>query len=173
MENIKIRNVSIKDYAHVQAIGRETFYETFAQSNSEDDMQKYLSDSFNDEKVKAELSSPESLFYIAWQNDTSIGYLKINFGDAQTEIQSLHSLEIERIYVKPLYHGKKIGQLLYEKALAIALQKGKKSIWLGVWNQNSRAIRFYEKNGFVAFDKHSFLVGKDEQTDIMMQKILS
>lgn len=165
--------VSIEDYKSVQLIGRETFYETFAESNSEEDMQKYLSDSFSDNQVKAELSNKESLFFIAWEDNTPIGYLKINIGEAQTELQDPLALEIERIYVKATHHGKKIGQKLYDKAFEIAEQTNKKSIWLGVWEENPRAIRFYEKNGFVAFDKHIFRMGKDEQTDIMMRKILA
>lgn len=58
---------------------------------------------------------------------------------------------------------------MYEKAISIALQKNAEYIWLGVWEENPRAIRFYEKNGFLEFDKHIFKLGDDEQTDIMMK----
>ncbi|WP_139145003.1 MULTISPECIES: GNAT family N-acetyltransferase [Sphingobacterium] len=70
------------------------------------------------------------------------------------------------------YHGKKVGQILYEKALEIALKKKSIYVWLGVWEENPRAIKFYKKNGFVEFDKHTFVLGEDEQTDILMKKIL-
>lgn len=79
------------------------------------------------------------------------------------------ALEIERIYVLSEYHGKRIGQLLYEKAMQIAKQSNADYIWLGVWEENPRAISFYKKNGFVEFDKHIFKLGDDEQTDIMMK----
>ena len=62
-----------------------------------------------------------------------------------------------------------MGQLLFEKALAIAKQKKVDFIWLGVWEENHRALRFYTKNGFVAFDSHIFLMGDEAQTDIMMK----
>lgn len=172
MEQLIIREASAEDFKAVQLIGRETFFETFAQSNTEADMNKYLAESFSDEKVKTELSNPDSLFFIAWDGEKSVGYLKVNLGKAQTELQDETSLEIERIYVKSLYHGKKVGQLLYEKALEIAQLYKKSSIWLGVWEANPKAIRFYEKNGFVAFDKHIFKMGEDEQIDIMMRKVL-
>jgi diamine N-acetyltransferase len=74
--------------------------------------------------------------------------------------------------VKSTYHGKKVGQLLYNKALEIAKRQKKSLIWLGVWEENPKAIRFYEKNGFVAFDKHIFKFGEDEQTDVMMKKVI-
>jgi ribosomal protein S18 acetylase RimI-like enzyme len=101
-----------------------------------------------------------------------IGYFKVNFGDAQTELQDKNSLEIERIYVSKDFHGKKVGQILYDKALEIAKTKKLDYVWLGVWEQNLRAVQFYKKNGFVEFDKHIFKFGNEDQTDLMMKKDL-
>ena len=98
-----------------------------------------------------------------------IGYLKINVGQAQTELKDEQALEIERIYVLQQYHGKKVGQLLFEKAIAMAHQMSKSYVWLGVWEENRRALQFYKKNGFIEFDQHIFKLGDDEQTDIMMK----
>lgn len=172
MNEIVIKRASLEDIKTIQVIGKETFFETFAESNTEEDMKKYLEDNFSEEKVKSELNNPDSEFFIAFEDNFPIGYLKLNNGNAQTESQEENSIEIERIYVKSAYYGKKIGQLLYDKALQVARDKNKSSIWLGVWEENPRAIRFYEKNGFVAFGKHIFKMGDDEQTDIMMQKLL-
>lgn len=72
-----------------------------------------------------ELNNPDSQFFIAYEAGEPIGYLKVNSGKAQTELQDEASLEIERIYVKSAHHGKKVGQLLYDKALEIALQERK------------------------------------------------
>lgn len=172
MEYIQVKRATIDDLYIVQRIGRETFFETFADSNTEDDMKKYLDESFSDQRIAKELDTPDSLFYIAWENDIPVGYLKINTGIAQTEEQDEKALEIERIYVKSSHHGKKVGQLLYEKALELAQEQHNSYLWLGVWEKNPRAIRFYEKNGFVAFDKHIFKMGDDEQVDVMMKKDL-
>lgn len=169
---VVVSETSLKDLKAVQLIARETFFETFAEVNTEADMNKYLEGNFSDEKIGAELSNPDSLFFIAWEGENAIGYLKVNSGQAQTELQDQSSLEIERIYVKNAYHGKKVGQLLYEKALEIARFQNKSQLWLGVWEENPKAIRFYEKNGFVAFDKHIFKFGEDEQIDVMMKKVL-
>ena len=172
MEQLIIRPASISDLGLVQQIGRETFYETFAESNSESDMQKYLDKSFNAEKIASELINPDSHFFLAMEGQTPIGYLKLNTGPAQTDIRDNAAIEIERIYVKSNFHGKKVGQLLYDKALETALALEKEYIWLGVWEENPKAIRFYEKNGFEAFDTHVFVVGTDEQIDILMKKRL-
>ncbi|WP_421940112.1 GNAT family N-acetyltransferase [Pedobacter sp.] len=173
MNEIKLSLPVVDDYQVVQSIGRETFYEAFASQNPEGVMQEYLSTSFSDKKIKTELANKESQFFIAWDNDLPVGYLKINTGNAQTELLGPDALEIERIYVKATHQGKKIGQLLFDKALEVARQKQKKTVWLGVWEENLKAIRFYEKNGFVAFDKHIFHLGDEAQTDIMMRKTLS
>src|SRR5215217_1300828 len=124
MNQIIIRKASLEDLASLQQISRETFFETFAEANTEADMKKYLAENFRDEKMTAELNNPESQFFIAWDDQSPVGYLKINSGQAQTELKDSSSLEIERIYVKNAYHGKKVGQILYEKSLEVArLQK--------------------------------------------------
>lgn len=173
MNTIAIRKAELSELAVVQAIARATFLETFAATNTEADMQHYLTEKFSDAAISAELSHPNSSFFIAWSDEAPIGYLKINTGPAQTEPQGDTTLEIERIYVRNAYHGKKVGQRLYEQALASARQQNKTQLWLGVWEENPKAIRFYEKNGFVAFDKHIFQLGADQQTDILMRKVLA
>ncbi len=169
---ITLTKASPEDLTTIQTLGKKTFYETFAPYNTEESIQEYLEKSFTPEKMEKELNNPDSQFFIAWENDLPVGYLKVNTGSAQTELQGDEALEIERIYVKAEYHGKKVGQLLYEKALNVAKELYKSWIWLGVWEENKKAIRFYEKNGFIAFDQHIFRMGEEEQTDIMMKKIL-
>ena len=169
MNNILIRKVTFHDLSTLQQIGKKTFAETFASENSEENMKAYLEKGFSVEKLESELADKNSEFYFAILDDEVNGYLKINFGETQTEIKDENSLEIERIYVLQEFHGKKVGQQLYDKAMEIAEKKNVDYVWLGVWEKNPRAIRFYEKNGFVPFDKHVFKLGDDEQTDIMMK----
>lgn len=169
MKSIDIKKVTLNNIDQLQHISRQTFYETFSAGNSEQNMTKYLNEGFSIEKLTAELSDNNSEFYFAVLDNNVIGYLKLNFGQSQTELQDEKALEIERIYVLKEFHGKKVGQLLYDKAIQIARQKNADYVWLGVWEENPRAINFYKKNGFVEFDKHIFKLGDDEQTDIMMK----
>lgn len=164
-----IKPIGIQEIAQLQTIGRQTFAETFSESNSAQNMANYLEEAYSHEKLSAELKDPNSLFYFAMYENEVIGYLKLNFGASQTELKDNTALEIERIYVAKAFHGKKIGQLLYDKAIEVAKVKMVEYIWLGVWEENHRAINFYTKNGFVAFDKHIFVLGEDAQTDIMMK----
>lgn len=168
-----IEKVSPSDLESLQEIARATFYETFSVFNSEEDMRHYLEHDFSAEKLLAQIDNPGSEFYFARIDHEIAGYLKVNTGDAQTERQPGNTFEIERIYVSSHFHGKQVGQLLCEKAIELALDKKADFIWLGVWENNPRAIRFYEKNGFVPFGKHLFRLGDDEQTDVLMRKVLS
>ncbi|WP_080779192.1 GNAT family N-acetyltransferase [Chryseobacterium phocaeense] len=172
MTAIIINKASLEDLETIKEIGIQTFSETFAESNPEEAMKTYLEQSFNTEKLKSELNNLDSHFYLAWEEDVPVGYLKLNSGAAQTELQDKTALEIERIYVKKSHHGQKVGQLLYDQALETAKNLNKSYLWLGVWEKNLRAIKFYEKNGFEVFGNHTFRLGDDEQTDLMMKKIL-
>jgi len=169
MNSIIISRVGVNDVEQLQAISRTTFAQTFDEHNDAEDMKAYLDTSFAIDKLITEIINPNSEFYFAIDNEIIIGYLKINTGSAQTENKDTNAFEIERIYVDQAYLGKKIGQLLFEKAIDLAKVKKASYVWLGVWEENHRALAFYKKNGFIPFDKHIFKLGNDEQTDIMMK----
>jgi ribosomal protein S18 acetylase RimI-like enzyme len=166
---INIEKIDVSNLHELQIVGRQTFLETFSNGNTEEDMNKYLAEKFSIEQLSNELSNPNSEFYFAKIEKQVVGYLKLNFGQAQTEDNNQDGVEIERIYVLKQYHGRKVGQVLYNKALEIAKEKKADYVWLGVWDKNPRAIRFYEKNGFIEYDKHVFVLGIEKQTDIMMK----
>lgn len=136
-------------------------------------MLSYLNRQFSEAQLLTELNDNNSTFYFALQEDQVTGYLKLNSGAAQTELKEEHGVEIERIYVLKIFQQKQIGQMLLAKAIQFARKKNAAYIWLGVWENNTQAIRFYNKNGFVEFDRHLFLLGEDRQTDIMMKLALS
>lgn len=172
MYPIEIRKVTIFHLEEIQKISIQTFKETFASVNTPENIANYLQESFNTEQLTGELNNANSQFYIAYLEAEVVGYLKINFVDAQTEAISENALELQRIYVLQNFHGKNIGQLLLDQVKKIAQDTGVDFIWLGVWEENHRALHFYTKNGFVVFDKHDFIMGNDKQTDLLMQLIL-
>ena len=169
MSKIEINKASILELETIQKISIQTFTDTFAAVNTAENMMNYIRDNFNLEKISSEINNPDSAFYIAIFENETVGYLKINFGNAQTEKQKENTLEIHRIYVLETFHGKKVGQLLLDEAIKIAQETDIDSIWLGVWEENHKALRFYTKNGFVEFDKHIFILGDEVQTDLLMQ----
>jgi len=166
---LQIRKTGIADLEELQRLSRQTFVDAFGTVNTDEDMQSYLSEKFNTEKLREELLNPGSEFYFALMESMVIGYLKINTGNVQTELRDPRGVEIERIYVLRTHQGKQVGQQLLDFALQLARARKAGYVWLGVWEKNEGAIRFYQRNGFIAFNKHSFFLGLDKQTDIMMK----
>ena len=172
LSTLYIREATLADVSKLAAIGRMTFVETFSETNTKEDMTRYVQKAFNRDQVKAELEEEGTIFLMAYDRDTLAGYAKLRTGHEPEELKGQKAIEIQRIYVRNSFIGKKIGRTLMEECLKIANQKDYEVAWLGVWEYNPRAIRFYEQWGFEKFGKHSFLLGFDEQTDILMKVIL-
>lgn len=166
--NIKI---CTKDMlADLQYLCRTTFAETFSDANSEEDMQKFLDESYSSEKLSAELANSESVTYIAYQNAVPLGYLKLNMGNAQTEKCLDNSLEIQRIYILKSAKGHGIGSAFMQIAEDFAREKKLSTIWLGVWEHNEPAKKFYKSKEYEKFSQHTFVLGNDLQTDFLLKK---
>lgn len=166
---IQIRLLSIDDVSALQQLARTAFAETFKDHNTPENVEKYIDQSFTIEKLTEELHNKCSQFYFALIDEVPVGFLKVNVGDAQTELQDGEGMELQRIYVLRAYHGKSVGQALFEKAKTLAIEGEYPYLWLGVWEENHRALNFYHRNGFEPFDKHIFKMGDEEQTDWMMK----
>lgn len=163
-----VRRVKADEIESLQLISRRTFYETFWMSNSRQDMIDYLENSLSLEALSRELENPNSEFYFLFLDAESAtdfepaAYLKLNF----------LNVELERIYVLSKFQCKGIGRYLLDFSIQLALSRRAPILWLGVWERNYNAIDFYKQNNFQEFGKHTFRLGQDLQTDILMQKIL-
>ena len=172
MERFLIKECSLEDIEKIKYISEKTFYETFSGENTEEDMENYLKENFSYEQVESEIKNNYSKFYIVEDNKEVAAYMKLNFDKAQTEKAHINTLEVQRIYVLQEYKSKHIGKGLIEKAIEIGRDNHLNYIWLGVWENNINAIKFYEKQGFEKFDTHIFKLGEDEQIDNLMRLIL-
>ncbi len=169
---LQVRRASVLDAEVILSLGRQTFFETFADSNSPEDMEKYLSENFSQEQVKSELMNGESVFFVVFSDDEAVAYMKVNSGSAQTEPQGNDALEIQRIYVLAAHKRKGIGKILMAEAEKEAKRQGLSKLWLGVWEHNEKAKAFYKNLGFKKFSEHVFVLGQDRQTDFLMEKYL-
>ena len=170
--SVFLRNCTIEDIDTLRALSIKTYYETFADMNTPENMQAYLDEAFEVNKLLRELSDPNSTFLLLYLNELLAGYLKLNEAPSQTDMNDKTSLEIERIYVSSEFQGEGLGRYLMEQAIAVAAERNKAYIWLGVWEENKKAIRFYKRNGFYEIGTHSFVMGEDVQTDYVMRKDL-
>ena len=161
--------ISIESLSQLVKLSVQTFEETFGHKNTKENMAWYFKTKMNSEQLKKELLHPNPDFYWILFRKKIIGYLKLNFNDAQTEVVNLgESFEIERIYILSNFQQKGFGKDVLSKVISLGKNKGYSYLWLGVWEQNENAIAFYTKKGFEIFNRHVFQLGNDPQTDLLM-----
>jgi ribosomal protein S18 acetylase RimI-like enzyme len=170
--SIIIKEVTLNEAPILLEISRITFFTAFAPINKAEDMDAYASKSFTLSKIEEELNCPDSYFYFAMLDGEIAGYLKINYHSAQTDVKDPNALEVERIYVLQPFQGRQIGNQLLNFAIETGRQKSMQYVWLGVWEHNYKAIKFYQSNGFEVFASHPFVLGTDHQTDLLLKKEL-
>jgi ribosomal protein S18 acetylase RimI-like enzyme len=170
---ITIQKVQLKDADTLLSFSKKTFYHFFGPLNDNANMDAYASTAFTHQRMLEELSNANSEFYFVMDENLIAGYLKLNFNDAQNEFKESDAMEIERIYVSEDQIGKGVGKQLLDFAIDIAQSRQFSYLWLGVWEHNHRALKFYERNGFKVFSSHPFVLGEDKQLDLLMKLQLS
>lgn len=175
MSDINIRQANVNDAEMLTELGYRTFYDAFHEhpKNAPEDLKVYMDEAFNTKTVSAELLEENSIFLIAEIDGKPCGYAKVMLGSIEEGIEAEKPIELNRLYATTEFIGKGIGQKLLDKCYKIAFENECDVMWLGVWEYNPRAKRFYEKQGFYEVGSHVFLLGSDSQIDILMQKKLT
>jgi diamine N-acetyltransferase len=174
MSAIVIRDATQDDAAALTDLAYTTFWDAFAAhpKNAPDDLADYMAKAFNVEQFARELSDEKSNFLIAEIDGQMAGYSKIVFDYIEPGVVAQRPVELNRLYSRQEFYGQGVGQTLMDTCFTRARELDRDVMWLGVWEYNPRAQRFYEKNGFRVVGKHVFLLGSDPQTDLLMQKEL-
>ena len=171
--SLVFRKCTIEDLHMLVEVSKSTFIVAFEADNNPKDFNTYIERAFNTNRIKDELSNPNSTFYFVYKENNLVGYLKLNIGNAQTEQLDLEGMELERIYVLDEYQGQQIGKQMLDKTISLARKEQVEFLWLGVWEENKKAIRFYKRYGFIKFGTHPYYIGADKQTDWLMKYSLS
>lgn len=165
---IRIRTAGSTDNTLLAELGARTFFNTFADANSAEDMAAYLAASFSPQIQAAELADPANTFLIADVDGAAAGFAHLRFGPAPLARGGTRPLEIARIYADTAWIGRGVGSALMAAALEFAANHGCDICWLGVWEQNPRAIAFYKKWDFAIAGTQIFKLGQDQQVDYVM-----
>jgi diamine N-acetyltransferase len=171
--NLIIRGGSADDAGLLAELGARTFSETFAADNTPENMAAYLDAAFSSTQQSAELADPRSTFHIAERNAVALGYAMLRSGSAPAGLTGDRPIELVRLYVLQESLGSGVGAALMHACIGEAKWRGYKTLWLGVWEHNTRAQAFYRKWNFREGGTHVFQLGADPQTDILMQLTLS
>lgn len=172
MISYSIKKVTAADVMQLQAISRETFKATFDPFTKPGDMQAFLKADYATDKLLKEIANPDSRFFFLIVKKEVAGYLKVNVGQAQTERVESNALEVERIYLREKFQHHGLGLVLIKYAEKLARQENKDFMWLGVYEKNLNAQKFYTKDGFKRVSQHTFQVGDDPQSDFILVKKL-
>jgi len=168
---IVIRSASAADTDLLTDLAYTTFFDAFHQhpKNAPDDLAAYMAEAFSREQIARELSDDRNIFLIAEIAGNPAGYAKLTLGATEEGISAERPIELNRLYSHQKFLGKGIGQRLMDESFSIGRAHGCDVMWLGVWEYNPRAQRFYEKNGFRRVGRHVFQLGSDPQIDLLMQ----
>jgi ribosomal protein S18 acetylase RimI-like enzyme len=158
----------------VTSLGIKIFVATFGPHNTDEEMEKFLNNAYTNELQLKEINDPAMHTYIVYDDETPVGFCQIRQKqDVYDFVGDPDAIEIQRIYVDTDCGRKGFGSKLMEHAVQKSIELGKKTIWLGVWEFNPKAIQFYEKHGFRTVGSHIFKVGDKEDTDLIMIKDVS
>lgn len=169
MTDLEFIPCTLAKLEELKTVSIKTFKAAFESQNNPDDFVLYIKQAFSLEQLAREIRNPEMHFFFVKKQEEVIAYFKINTGLGQSEPEPEHAAELERFYVLPEHIGAGVGSQIMEYILDLVQSWHKQYLWLGVWEKNDNAIRFYLRHGFVKFGEHPYYVGSDCQTDWMMR----
>lgn len=169
---VVVRPADKNDAAAIAAISRKTFYDTFSAHNTPENMQQFMTDTFTEAALAAEVGAPGNIFLVAVSEGEMVGYARLREAPNPPELGAVPAMELARIYSLQSMIGQGVGKALMQRCIEIARQQGKQVLWLGVWEHNPRAIEFYTRWGFEKFSEHDFVLGSDVQKDWLMKLII-
>jgi GNAT superfamily N-acetyltransferase len=169
VSSLSTRRATVDDAHLLSAFARRVFFETFAADNDPADMAMYLEDAFTESKQRGELADPARVCLLVEHKGVLVAYASVFNGSGNEHVTGAHPVELERFYVDRAWHGRGVAAPLMAAVRAVAAAWGGDALWLGVWERNAKAIRFYEKQGFARVGAQTFRLGSDEQQDAVMR----
>ncbi len=169
---LTVKPVEAHEIELLTQLGRATFIESYAHLDDPVYFQRHLERNHSIEAIQKEFYMERNHFFIAKMNDEAIGFCKLvrDEDEQHPDLKNTRCIELERMYILRKFQGLHVGHALLGESLKFASQHHFDTIWLGVSQENERAIKIYEQWGFVYFDTHLFDLGGDMQTDLMMKR---
>ncbi len=169
---IEIREAELHEISAMREVAISSYTDTFSAFNTPENMEAFFKSVYSLEALEKEFHESDSRLYLAWEEDQLLGFLRLRECNEVKSLLGDNTLELQRLYVLTSAQGKSVGRLLMETALAFASRKKYDWIWLGVWERNFKAQRFYKAWGFEKFSEHTFWMGDDPQIDWLLKRKL-
>lgn len=171
-EKIEIRRARATDANLLSVLGAVTFYEAYFEQDDPPDLADYILEAFSLEVIARETENPNVEFYLVFLDGSAVGYAKTRTDTRVDCMTAEKAIELQRIYLVERVFGRGVGERLLNFCLEKARRAGFETLWLGVWRENPRAIRFYEKHGFSRVGTITFPYGSSVGTNLVMEKKL-
>lgn len=160
-----IRLLTAADIPVLRALAIKIFRDTFSDQNTPETMDAFIEQDYSVASFQREFEQHHAWCYMISEGERPVGYIRLRENPEVEHLLGANTLELQRIYVDHDFHGRKVGDQLMQFSIDRAREMKRDWLWLGVWELNPRAQRFYEKWGFEKFSEHIFRMGEEEQTD--------
>lgn len=167
-----IRMATVRDAIALANLAEQTFRDTFADTNTAEDMELHCKNTYGLDIQLEEIKNPSIMTLVAEESSQLIAYAQVRWADVESCVSGSSPGEIHRLYVDRNWHGKGLALTLMDVCLNTLKEHGSDVAWLGVWEHNPRAMAFYRKFGFEEVGDHVFSVGNDLQRDVIMMRPL-
>jgi diamine N-acetyltransferase len=166
-----IRLAGPEDALTLSQLARETFTETFGHLYPEADLAAFLHASYEVEKLRREIAGPRQQWLIAEDADgRPIGYAQAGPSTLpHAEVSDTHG-ELKRIYILKVAQGTGLGRELMDRSLAFIEATFQGPVWIGVWSENVKAQRLYERYGFSKAGEYQFAVGETRDQEFILMR---
>jgi len=171
---ITTRKARLDDATHVAHLGAHVFAITYGHSLAAHELQTYLEESYSVEACTKDIVDPNKDLILAVDPEGIIvGFALLTRGSSESCIAHLEKyVELQRLYVSTAYQGYGFGKVLAKQLETMAQEQGFKYMWLGVWEENHKALKIYEKLGYRLVGDRDFAIGGIIQTGLIMLKEL-
>ena len=178
MAPVIIKPATPADGEAVAKVAAATFALACPPGTTEENIRLFIATNLSPEVFAGYLNSPDHRIWLAVNDGESVGYALSIHQDPldpaiSAVITSSPTVELSKIYVVEVQHGAGVAGGLLAEVVQEAASSGAQSVWLGVNQENERARRFYEKNGFVVRGTRKFHVGKSLEEDFVLKKMLA
>lgn len=166
---MEIRRLTTADIPELRELAIRVFKDSFSEQNTVENMETFLNTDYTVEAFERDLAAPGARYYFISEDGVPAGYMSLRYNSEADHYLGTNHLELHRLYVDHAFHGRNFGHKLMQLAIDTAIDEKREWLWLGVWEHNLRAQKFYKKWGFERFSEHVFQVGDDPQTDWLMR----
>jgi ribosomal protein S18 acetylase RimI-like enzyme len=168
-----IRTATPSDAALVAALAERTFREAFSAQNPPDEMDRHCREHFGEAIQMEEIVAADRLTLLLEPQGRPAGFAQLRWAEPPGCVAGAAPGEVQRFYLLQEFHGTGVAAKLMAACLAVLRERGSDVAWLGVWEENPRAIAFYRKEGFTEVGRKVFMVGTDPQRDLVMARTLA